>query len=176
LKDGKDYYSAPFPGGGTEYTVEISTGSDDFYFSQDEKREGDPIFTYNLMGPHLPHLDLLEKIGDSVDRLLFAFPDSSYGSKFGNIMNGEGGRRDQHTIYLATGGFLNHIIKYCPNLTHLVIELSRIIALNSLSCGGGKSSFSTSITDLILREVDLYEPTVMEDISRRLVFFKEIIT
>lgn len=100
-----------------------------------------PEFRYNGA---LPHLKVLEEVGHQLKELcIFSIEDH----KVENVVESE----DEEWINMATGLYMEHLLKHCPNLTHLVIRNTKLLTMGSL-CAEENSIINTSIQDLNLEE------------------------
>lgn len=69
---------------------------------------------------------------------------------------------------MATGVYMGHLLKHCPNVTHLAIRKTILLTMGPL-CDGEKAITNTSIQDLNLHEVAFGSPFIFLVLSEHLV-------
>ncbi|KAI9256164.1 hypothetical protein EDC94DRAFT_616820 [Helicostylum pulchrum] len=107
--------------------------------------------THNLDGsPNLPHMGLVESVGAKFKRLHVSISPAAH---FGD--------EDTLLYSLASGYFLDHVLKHCTELTELTVSSAHLIDCNP------DYTVSNSVTTLRLIEC-LVCPSVLTQLSQRL--------
>ncbi|KAG2195319.1 hypothetical protein INT47_000472 [Mucor saturninus] len=116
---------------------------------------------YKSWNVSLPHLDMLEKCGTGIDRLVFCLDPF----KCANVAIGQNEQMND----MANGYFFSHIIEYCTRLQSLYICHSRI----ELFTSDQHSFINTCLTDLSLEHVYVSR-YILSQISKRLPCLKRL--
>lgn len=117
--------------------------------------------SYKSWNASLPHLEMLEKCGTGMDRLVFCLDPL----KYANVSSGQ----NAQMIDMANGYFFSHIIENCTRLQSLYICHSRIEVFTS----DQHFSINTCITDLTLERVYISQE-ILPQISKRLPCLKRL--